>query len=92
MGQGPTPLYPPLKSSKAVSVTAYSSTLMLDAARFSETSHIFTSLRGVETRYMCTAVRCSDSSWLAALAKRSTADDVGSILICQCTRLSKFMV
>jgi hypothetical protein len=92
MGQGPTPLHPPLKSSKAVSVTAYSSTLMLDAARFSETSHIFTGLHGVETRYMYTAVRCSDFGWLAGLAKRSNADEVGSILICQCTCLSKFVV
>ena len=31
MGQGPTPLHPPLKSSKSVSVTAYSSAPMLDA-------------------------------------------------------------
>jgi hypothetical protein len=41
MCQGPAPLHPPLKSSKSVSLTAYSSTLVMDAARIPETSPHF---------------------------------------------------
>jgi hypothetical protein len=41
MYQVPTPLHPTLKSSKSVSLTAYSSTLVMDAARIPETSPHF---------------------------------------------------